>query len=125
MKPLFNYPLCILSLLATQAFAQDQTVNVQVRQLSASLMAGTCDALYRVSEVPIGNGHEAAKTDASNLDLHRCQYIRESVDCIGDNSCPSYEQWTQDNVEVSPELTRDAFLIALKKRERALNSEGK
>ncbi|MBC2383800.1 MULTISPECIES: hypothetical protein [Pseudomonas] len=125
MKSFFSYPLCILSLLATQAFAQDQAANVQVRQLSASLIAGTCDALYRVSELPTGNDHDAAKTDASNLDLHRCQYIRESVDCMGDNSCPSYEQWTQDNVEISPELPRDAFLIALKKRETTLNSGGK
>lgn len=93
-----------------------------VRQMGATILAGYCDAVFPLPPDSTSVKGDPSKETPDNAALHRCQYIRESPDCIGNSTCPSYEDWTKTNAEISPSLPRASFLDALDKHQKRLQA---
>lgn len=86
-----------------------------VRELSANLLAGACTTLTAptISEV---DGQVSEDYTATNAQLHECQYMRDTaqLQCVATGACPTYEEWSECNPQLSPLQGRRAFLAALK-----------
>lgn len=115
-----------LGLFVNAAQAADDTLSMTYgKQLASAMTSSVCAAVTQPTAKMAPNGSSEKIYDASTEDLHRCLYITEMSDsgCAPSGSCPSYEDWTRANPDISPTLARDAFLSALSARKSAAHSQ--
>lgn len=115
--------LVVLGLLAGTASAApdapEQPLTVKyLKEYAVAVATGYCNVITQPHAPSVVDTPQVDSFDASNADLHRCQYVHEmsATDCMQTSSCPDYESWTQANPTIAPTQPREVFLSALKTR---------
>ncbi len=117
----------LLGLIATNALAGDDTKTLAYsKELLAAMVVAVCDAKTQPTPAIGAYGLVSYVYNAGTEDLHRCQYITETINsgCDQSGSCQGYEDWTRANPTISPALPRKAFLSGLEARKAELRTQG-
>lgn len=109
----------LLSLVTTATLGDENPkLTNYSRELAYSLLRGFCGATTQPTSQIVQDGVDSQTYDASNDELHVCQYITEISEsgCAQAGDCQSYEAWNKANPSISPTQPRELFLLALSAR---------
>lgn len=114
--------LCFVGICSLSAVAVEQENTPQAKMLSDAFDAADCAALNESAQAMVMSGTGIENYSTSNAELHRCQYVLEIADlpCASTGNCASYLEWSKANPNISPLLSRKAFLTALREHEERL-----
>ncbi|WP_019335014.1 hypothetical protein [Pseudomonas syringae] len=81
-----------------------------------------CSQVLRSEVIKSSQGQSVLDYQASNQALHRCEYDQEIQlqGCLTNKACPGYEEWSKQNPQISPLLSRAEFFKALSDRRTEL-----
>lgn len=104
-----------IGLVGSYAHAEPAQKEVYGKRIIAQMAESFCQG---VTSSYSNDTLVASKSEGlveSSRGLHSCQFFTEINDsgCLEVGSCPTYDEWTRDNPDISPELPREVFLAAL------------